>query len=237
MQKDTQQIIQERYEQLPPELQQAIKSIDFAGKLKEIAAQYSLRIDQSGALQTEVILIMLGLEKSDDFIVNLVRNAEITEDLARAIATDVNTNILGSIKESLRQLETEEELLEAENDAAGEDAQDDEHTQEPQNESLENNEAVAQPINITKVITPSPEETLSHLENPSAIENAAPINILDTFKKTQNVDFVDHLLNGAVSSAVETTQVEQPQTPPQTDTAPTPQTKKYTADPYREPIE
>lgn len=111
---DIQEIIKNRYRELPEDMQQAIKSTDLAEKFETIANKHNLHIDQNGALQTETILVMLGLEPTENYVDNLQKNLEISRDEASLIAEDVNNDILNSIKDSLmtiqQQSSTDEDL-------------------------------------------------------------------------------------------------------------------------------
>jgi hypothetical protein len=110
-----QDIIKERYTQIPPELQQAIASVDLPSKFEAISKKYSLRIDQSGELQTETALIMLGLKPGSDFIKNLTENAELKKEQAQLIADEVNAEIFGKIRAFLRNMESAEDDTHKEN--------------------------------------------------------------------------------------------------------------------------
>ncbi len=109
---DTQQLIKERYSELPPDIQKAITSTDLASKFADIAAKHGLHIDQNGSLQTETLLVMLGLEDTDDYVGNLKRELDVSTAEASAIAQDVNTSILDAIKNSLRKIQEEDEAEE-----------------------------------------------------------------------------------------------------------------------------
>lgn len=109
---DIQEIIKNRYQQLPADIKEAIRSNDLAGKFSAIAEKHGLHIDQNGALQTETLLVMLGLEPTVDYVNNIQRNLDVSRNEALSIAEDVNNEILNSIKNSLRTMqeggETEE---------------------------------------------------------------------------------------------------------------------------------
>ncbi len=110
---DIKQIISERYKVLPRNIQAAITSTDLAPKFQKIADKHSLHIDQNSNLQTETILVMLGLETVDDFLDNVQKGLEINREKAILIAKDVNTEILDSIRESLKKIQKEQEASSA----------------------------------------------------------------------------------------------------------------------------
>ena len=106
---DIKQIITERYKVLPRNIQDAITSTDLAPKFQKIADKHGLHIDQNSNLQTETILVMLGLETVDDFLDNVQKGLEINREKAILIAKDVNTEILDSIRESLKKIQAQQE--------------------------------------------------------------------------------------------------------------------------------
>lgn len=105
---DIQQIIKDRMKVLPDEIKQVIKSTDFAIKFNVVADKHDLRLDQNGRLQTETILVMLGLETTDDFVRNIERELEISRNEAIAITMDINREIFNPIRSSLQKMQEEE---------------------------------------------------------------------------------------------------------------------------------
>ena len=107
MQKDktSQEIIDEQMKKLPPEVREAIVSLDYDAKLTEIFKRQKLLIDQAEILETETSLVMLGLEPISNYIANLVKNMEISKEKAGEIAIDVNENIFKKIRASLEKMD------------------------------------------------------------------------------------------------------------------------------------
>lgn len=106
---DIEQIIKNRYKELPENIQQAIKNTDLASKFNTISEKHNLHLDQNGNLQTETILVMLGLEPTNDYVDNIQKSLEISKDEALSIARDINIEILDPIKDSLRILQEDQE--------------------------------------------------------------------------------------------------------------------------------
>ncbi len=215
---DIQEIIKNRYKELPQDIQEAIKSTDLTTKFNTIAEKHNLHIDQNGALQTETILVMIGLEPSQDYISNLQRNLDIKIEEAQSIAQDVNNDILNSIKNSLK-------AMQAGDQGTGEAT---ETTVEPP------------PVRLVNLITPTPPDH-------SAIEKAAqikietpiiqtnqydnPINkdaILKTIE-TDHVPMIDHLLTTPTTSKEEVEVKVQPAKTIE-------KTADPSSDPYREQV-
>ena len=68
---DIEQIIKEQLTKLPDDVKKAISSVDLRDKIKKIAEKNRLHIDQAGDLETETVLVMLGLEPTDDYKRNI----------------------------------------------------------------------------------------------------------------------------------------------------------------------
>jgi hypothetical protein len=222
MENDTiQDIIKARYKELPPEVQKAITAENLPGKFEDLTKKYALRIDQSGSVQLETLLVMLGLESSEDFIGNLSKNAEISRDMAKLIATDVNTNILSDIRHSLRNLEEEEEAIEA----LGVE------------ETLPASPLPVAEQHITK------EETLQGIENPT-IKSDFKINLIPTSQAptllpiTSSVpstpSFINKIMTTSTVSPTEKIEKKAETVPA---VAPALPPTKPKVDPYREAIE
>ena len=97
--------IQERFEQLPTALQEAISSPEINAAIQAIGNKHSLHIDQLGELVDLIGLVMLGLLPSRDFVKNLSREANIDEVTSTKIADDVNKEIFSKIKSAMQALE------------------------------------------------------------------------------------------------------------------------------------
>ncbi len=106
--KDTIELIKERYFELPQHLQEAVTASDLPAKMKTIANNHGLMIDQLGSLRKEIILVMLGLESSSIFVKNVSKELEVDEKKSLAIAKDVESLIFSPIKSYLREWEEEE---------------------------------------------------------------------------------------------------------------------------------
>jgi hypothetical protein len=206
-QDNIQDIIKERMKEIPPEVQKAIADGNLPQKFDQISKKFSLRIDQSGSLQTETLLLMLGLESGSDFVDNLMKEAEMSREIATAVAAEVNTTILRDIHEALRAME---EIAEAEEAQAEKDGGQDSKTETAGNTAPQ----------FTK------EDVLKGIEDPSVHANV-PINLIQTLPVVQVAPaaapqapaFMSAILNAPSVSPTETIQ------------------KKPGIDPYRESIE
>lgn len=115
----SQKQLRERFSKLPPEIKDAIASVETANVIRSISHKYNLHIDQMGELADETGLLMLGLTKPQDYVDNLFRRLKTTYPKAKDIAKDVNEEIFKPIKESLMKVHSpiteanEEEAVEA----------------------------------------------------------------------------------------------------------------------------
>lgn len=252
---ETEQIIKERLKVIPDKIKQAIKSTDLAGKFTKIADKHGLHIDQNGSLQTETLLVMLGLESTDDFIENIQRELDISRNEAVSITQDVNLEILNSIKDSLQEIQEENEEEERE------ESKESSTTPAPTQPKVPISNPV---IPSTTPITPIVPKTVESagkftIEKPpvgmAPQYNKTPVNKDVVLKAIEDPErelpapTIDHLLSNPVTSStqpvspvpVQTTPAPTsiPQTPKVTPTpAPQPKVEKkpYSSDPYREPI-
>ncbi len=113
MNEDTHKIIEEQMTKLPADVKEAIISIDYESRLREITKRQKLLIDQAGKLEMETTLVMIGLEPISDYISNLESHLELSTERAQEIASDVNENIFKPIRQSLEKMD--EQMLKGEN--------------------------------------------------------------------------------------------------------------------------
>lgn len=154
-------------------------------EIVKIGKKHDLHIDQIGGLDSEVRALCLGAKKKEDFVKNISEHLEISLELAKELAEDVNVNILLKIRELIQN----------------------NNFSEPLAPTLE-----------------TPDEILKHIEDgglelpaPEIVPELAPTPV----PSQPTPDLTEHLLQNTVASPhVEETKVE----------------KKYTVDPYREPI-
>ncbi len=137
----------EKYiESLPPELKEAIYSIDYPTKLQEISSKHKLMIDQAGKFEIETTLVMAGIEPLKQYINNIVKNVGLSESQAIAIAKDTDELIFKNIRESLRKI----------------------------NEQIEEEDKIAEESEDNKINyqenVPEKTDLLSSIENPDAIK-------------------------------------------------------------------
>lgn len=104
----TQQILQERFQKLPPVIQSAITDSDWQKTLRRIVEQNNLLIDQGLAIETETFLMMLGVENPKDFTKNIKKEANLDNKTAIKIAQEVDDKILKEVKRRIIEASEEE---------------------------------------------------------------------------------------------------------------------------------
>lgn len=100
----SEQILKERFEQLPEDVKEAILATPWKEKLRQISGKHNLHIDQAGHLGEETVLVMFGVEHADNLVSNIAKHVEVSEDKAEAIAEDLNREIFLKVRESLKKI-------------------------------------------------------------------------------------------------------------------------------------
>lgn len=105
-------LIKERFKKLPKDIQEAITSSGLSEKFKTMINKHGLRIDQGLALENETMFVMLGFESPDDFVDNVRYEVKVPRDEAKIIAEEINRIIFLPIKSSLKNIRSENVLVE-----------------------------------------------------------------------------------------------------------------------------
>lgn len=108
--------IKKHLESLPSKVQRALASTDIQNPLKEIYEKHGLLLDKASALETETVLIAVGLESGEDFVDNIVKNVGVSEVEATALAKEIDEKIFSQIRKNLKEgktLDTGEESEDA----------------------------------------------------------------------------------------------------------------------------
>lgn len=95
-------ILEEKFNQLPEEVQLALTSTSVTEKIKSIGKRYGLKIDQESVLFDLTSHVMLGLVPSKDFVKTLTKEASLDESLSAKVAVDINKEIFDEIKSFIR---------------------------------------------------------------------------------------------------------------------------------------
>lgn len=103
---DTEQLIEEQFKRLPAEMRQALNTIPWKSSVKEIALLNKMTFEQVEIVERETMFVLYGFENPEDYISNLMREAQIDEPTATSIATAVDEKIFAEI---VKQLEAKPE--------------------------------------------------------------------------------------------------------------------------------
>lgn len=100
-QETTQDIIKKRVAQLPSYIREALSKIDWAREIVEIGKKHGLHVDEMGALQTETVMVLVGLVHPNDYAKNLRTELHIPRLTVDLIVEDVNEKIFKNIRQAL----------------------------------------------------------------------------------------------------------------------------------------
>jgi hypothetical protein len=103
------QLITEQLKSLPRPVQEAITSFDWAREVFDVGRKHALHVDEIGEIQTEVMLVVLGLISPKEFYDQMVSRIGIDEDQALEISSEVNDRVFVRIREFMKNYYAEEE--------------------------------------------------------------------------------------------------------------------------------
>jgi len=93
-----------KYFQLPPDLRQVIFAVETADKIRKAAKKNNLNDDQLWWASYITGMILLGEMPIVDFVKDLQKKCNLTEESARQLARDINQVIFLPVKESLKKV-------------------------------------------------------------------------------------------------------------------------------------
>lgn len=104
-------IIQERFNELPREAQRVIEGFPWKEIVEDIGKIHELNSEQTESLVTEAMLVIYGLSDASEFQVNIERNvgldASTSDNLALAIAEEVFDPMELDLQEELKHPQAE----------------------------------------------------------------------------------------------------------------------------------
>ncbi len=107
--------LNERFAQLPKVVQNAITSAGVGKRLRELADTYKLHLDQWQTLENEVMLTLLGFQKTENLEENLKKEVGIPAETASALVSNIAEMVFHPIRKELERglespLEKEERI-------------------------------------------------------------------------------------------------------------------------------
>ena len=226
--------IQIYLQNLPPVVQKCIGSAEWKVKIMEIGKKYSLQPAQINNLEMETLLVSIGVESDQEMMENVKKELDISDILAEQLVEDVNQRIYKWIYKQWSPEETKTE------DGIAE-----QNTIKPESNSIHPldipppnlpGEVIEESSNswIPKTVPAAPEKTHSILQDqvnnffaPAATVVEPKVEMRSEPTVIPQSPFITPAVqNPSKPQSFISQKLSQPTAP-----------QKYTADPYREPIE
>lgn len=102
MEQANEQLIKEQLENLPEPVKKAIASFDWAREVFDIGRRNNLHVDTIGDIQTEVMLVVLGLISPKEFFDQMTTTIGLSRDIAEKVAEEVNAGVFIRIRKFLK---------------------------------------------------------------------------------------------------------------------------------------
>lgn len=104
----------EKFNALPLDYQEAIRTSDYDNKLAIVTKEHKLHIDQSAVLEVLLAKLIFGEIESKDIISKMENSLNITNPEAAHLANELNELVIKPIKENLKNIQTNVEKKEDE---------------------------------------------------------------------------------------------------------------------------
>lgn len=114
-----QKIIVERFNSLPQKIKDAITDSGWEQKIRMIAVKHNLVVGDAYILETNTLLVMLGIIDYDEYHDTLKKEINLSEEHITNLVNDINEKIFYEIKHELRainEIEKENSLYSDKND-------------------------------------------------------------------------------------------------------------------------
>ncbi len=98
MNPDTDKLIEEQLKLLPEKTRKALETVPWKSSIREIAITNKMSLEQVEIVERETMFVLYGFENADDYIANLIREAQIDETTATTIAQEVDDKIFKTIE-------------------------------------------------------------------------------------------------------------------------------------------
>jgi hypothetical protein len=103
---DIQEVLKERFVQLPKVVQNAITSEDNAKHLRELGEQHKLHIDQWEILENEVMMALFGVIPIENLESDIKKEVGVSDEIAKSLTENISKIVFEPIRQELeRQLE------------------------------------------------------------------------------------------------------------------------------------
>ncbi len=115
-----QEQIQKRLSALPTIIREAINDSDWEARVRRIISINNLRVDQGTAVEETTLLTMLGLKDPRNFLQEIKKTGNLSEEQGRKITTEVGEEIFQPIKSYIIKVTRRESGLPEERDTIDE---------------------------------------------------------------------------------------------------------------------
>lgn len=86
---------------LPPVIRDYLAQGRYTPVAKSLMTKYTLRIDQGGVLEREIMLLLMGIENPEEFTKALIEEAKLNQQTVSGIVQEVNTQIFIPLREEM----------------------------------------------------------------------------------------------------------------------------------------
>lgn len=94
MNAETKKILQTRFQELPPAIQEKILAIDLSSELSRIVETTLLQKEQLIALENEILFVFLGFDDVANLTTNIAHSTDITRERAEKFSRAIKQQIL-----------------------------------------------------------------------------------------------------------------------------------------------
>ncbi len=220
-------LIEQKLKALPEDIRRSVASPEVPRKIAEIARKHNIHLDSIADIETEVMLIMLGLQDSKDFMRNLSSNAGLSKEMTEAVALEINEQIFQPIRNSLIGLTIAQESKEEKTESRAP-LKPEGFTGPYGNNIKSGNQINAQ---VSRAEKDSPTSNISVAANQGKSFGALSLKA-DNLPAESKLSIVEQKLNAVVSIPKEEIKKE---IPPIEKPLIKNQNRGYSVDPYREP--
>ena len=84
---------------LPPVIREYLAQEKYTPVARNLMTKYTLRIDQGGVLEREIMLLLMGVETPDEFTKALAEEARLGQEAIAGIVQDINAQIFVPLRE------------------------------------------------------------------------------------------------------------------------------------------
>lgn len=96
--------LRDRFQSLPPAVQNAITGANLSKHLELLAKTHKLHLDQWQTLENEVIMTLLGLQTQTELEKNIEKEVGVDAPLARTLAESIAQEVFAPIRSELEHL-------------------------------------------------------------------------------------------------------------------------------------